>query len=46
MCHKAWSERFKFFSIDNTKTKKEGEHRIINESKTTYIECFPKSELF
>ena len=29
-----------------TKNKNEGKYRIFNESKTTYIECIPKTETF
>ena len=28
------------------KNKKEGNYRIFNESKTTYIDCIPESEPF
>ena len=46
MCHEAWSERFNYLCIDKTKNKNEGKYRIFNESKTTYIECTPGTELF
>ena len=44
MCHKTWKERFNYFCIDMTKNENECEYRLFNESKTTYIECIPKSE--
>ena len=46
MCHKAWDERFNYLCIDMTKNKNEGEYRIFNESKTTYIDCIPETNLF
>ena len=46
MCHKAWSERFNYLCSDVTKSKNEGKYCIFNESKTTYIECIPKVNLF
>ena len=46
MCHKAWDEKFNYLCIDMSKKKNEGEYRIFNESKTTYIECIPKTEPF
>ena len=46
MYHKAWDERFNYLCIDMTKNKNEGKYRIFNESKTTYIECIPETELF
>ena len=46
MCHKVWSEEFNYFCIGMTKNKNEGKYRIFDESKTTYIECIPKSEHF
>ena len=46
MCHKAWDERFNYLCIDMTKNKNEGKYRIFNESKTTYIDCIPETELF
>ena len=46
MCHNAWSEKFNYLCIDMTKNKNEGKYRIFNESKTTYIDCFPESEPF
>ena len=45
VCQKARRERFNYLCIDMTK-KNEGKYRIFNESKTTYIECIPESELF
>ena len=46
MCHKAWIESFNYLCIDMTKNKNEGKYRHFNESKTTYIECFPETEPF
>ena len=46
MCHKAWSEIFTYFCIDMTKKKDNGKYRSFKESKTTYIDCIPESELF
>ena len=46
MCHKAWYEKFNYLCIDMSKNKNEGKYRIFNESKTTYIECIPETELF
>ena len=46
MCHKAWDERYNYLCIDTTKNKNEGKYRILNESKTTYIECIPETEPF
>ena len=46
MCHKAWNERFNYLSIDMTKNKNDGKYRTFNESKTTYIDCNPETELF
>ena len=46
MCHKAWDEKYNYLCIDMTKNKNEGRYRIFNESKTTYIDCIPKSEPF
>ena len=46
MCHKTWSEKFNYLCIDMTENKNEGKYRFFNESKTTYIECFPESEFF
>ena len=43
-CHKDRSERFNYLCIDMTEN--EGQHRIFNESKTTYIECACKTEAF
>ena len=45
MCHKAWSEKFNYLCIDMTK-KNEGNYRIFNESKNTYIECVCGSDPF
>ena len=46
MCRVAWSEKFDYLSIDMTKIENEGKYRIFNESKNTYIECFPETEPF
>ena len=46
MCYRAWSERFSYLYIDKLKNKNDGKYRIFIESKTTYIECMPKSEPF
>ena len=46
MCHKAWSERFNYLCIDMSKNSDNGKYRIFNESKTTYIDCIPKSNPF
>ena len=45
-CHKAWDEKYNYLCIDMTKNKNEGKYRIFNESKTTYIESIPETELF
>ena len=46
MCRVAWSEKFNFLCIDMTKNKNEGKYRILNERKTTYIDCIPETEPF
>ena len=46
MCHKARSEKFDYLCIDLTKNKNEGKYRTFIESKTTSIECIPKTEPF
>ena len=46
MCHKGWDERYNYLCIDMTKNKNEGKYRIFNESKTTYIDCLPETNLF
>ena len=46
MCHKSWDERFNYLCIEMTKNKNEGEYRIFNESKTTYIDCICETEPF
>ena len=46
MCHKAWSEKYNYLCIDMTKNKNEGNYRIFNESKITYIECICETETF
>ena len=39
MCRAAWSEKFNYLCIDTTDIKCEGEYRILNENKNTFIEC-------
>ena len=46
MCRVAWSEKFNYLRIDITKIKNEGEYRIFNESKNTYIDCISETEPF
>ena len=46
MCHKAWSERFNYLCTDMAIMKVDGKYRVFNESKTTYLECIPKSAPF
>ena len=46
MCQKAWSERFTYLCFDMAKNKNEGKNHIFIESKTTYIECIPRTEPF
>ena len=46
MCHKAWDEKFNYLCIDMVKNKNGGKHLIVNESKTTYIDCIPETEPF
>ena len=46
LCHEAWSDRFNYLCNEMTKNKDNGRHRIFNESKTTYIDCFPETEPF
>ena len=46
MCHQAWSEKFNYLCIDMTKNKNECKYRLFNESRNTYIECFPETEHF
>ena len=45
-CHKAWDERYNYLCIDMTKNKNEGKYSIFSESKTTYIDCIPETNLF
>ena len=45
LCRVVWSENFNYLRIDLSKNKKEGKYRIFNESKTTYIDCIPETEL-
>ena len=45
-CRKTWSEKFNYLCLDLTKNREEGKYRIFNESKSTYIECIPKTEAF
>ena len=44
-CHKAWIERFNYLCIDMNK-KIGGKYRVFNESKNTYIESVPKTNVF
>ena len=46
MCRVAWSENFNYLCIDMSKNKNEGKYRIFNESKSTYFDCIPETELF
>ena len=46
MCQKAWDGRYNYLCIDMTKNKNKGKYRIINESKTTSIDCNPETEPF
>ena len=46
MCSFTWSEKFNYLCIEMTKNKDEGNHRIFNESKTTYNDCICESEPF
>ena len=45
-CRVAWSEKFNYLCIDMGKNKNERKYRFFNESKTTYIDCFPETEPF
>ena len=46
LCRKAWSEKLNYLYIDMTRDKKECKYRMFNQSKTTFFECIPKSEVF
>ena len=48
ICRVAWSEKFNSLCIDMAKNKNEGigKYRIFNESRTTYNDCIPETELF
>ena len=46
MCHKPWNERFNYLYIDTTKIENDSKYHIFKESKTTYIDCIPDSEIF
>ena len=46
MCHKNWSEKFKYLCIQKSETKNDGKYRIFNESKNTHNECIPETEAF
>ena len=46
ICRVAWSGKFNYLYIDMTKNKNEGEYRIFNENKNTYIECICETEAF
>ena len=39
-------KKFNYLCIDMTKNQNEGNYRIFNESKTTYIDCVPETEPF
>ena len=45
-CGKEWIEKYNYPCIDMARNKKEGNYRIFNASKNTYIECIRKSEAF
>ena len=40
-----WSERFNFICFGMTKNKNYGEYSTFKESKNTYMECIPETEL-
>ena len=42
----AWSVKFNHLCVDMIKNRNEGNYRIFNENKTTYIECVCESEAF
>ena len=46
MCRVAWSEKFNYLCIDMAKKKNEGEYRIFNENKNSYIECICETGAF
>ena len=46
MSRVAWSEKFNYLCIDIVKNKNDGEYRIFNESKNTYINCICETEAF
>ena len=46
MCRVAWGKKNNYLCIDMNKNKNEGKYRIFNGSKTTYIDCIPKTERF
>ena len=46
LCSKAWSEKFNYLCIDRTEKNNEGNCRILNENKNTYIESFCEKEAF
>ena len=46
MCQNVWSERFNYLYIGMTENKNEGKFRLLNESKTTYVECICETERF
>ena len=45
LCHKTWSERLNYVSIDVTENKNEGKFFMFNENKNT-LNAFPKLNLF
>ena len=44
-CRNAWSERPSYLCSDMIKNKTEGNYQIFNDSKNTYIDCIPETEL-
>ena len=46
LCRNACSEKLNSLRFVLTKNKKDGESRVLNESKNIYIESTPKSEAF
>ena len=46
MCRVDLSKKFNYLCIDMSKNKDVNKYRIFNESKNTYIENFPKVNLF
>ena len=44
MCRKTWSEKTNNLCFDVTKINNEGEYRVLNGSKNTYIESVCETE--